>query len=28
VKSMRESDSIQLLDQALIKSNLRFPLPM
>ncbi|BDC49225.1 CarD family transcriptional regulator [Bryobacterales bacterium F-183] len=28
VKSLRESDSIQLLDQALAKSNLRFPLPM
>jgi CarD family transcriptional regulator len=28
VKSLRESDSIQLLDQALTKSNLRFPLPM
>jgi CarD family transcriptional regulator len=28
VKSMREADSIQLLDQALNKSNLRFPLPM
>ncbi|MBS1833316.1 MAG: CarD family transcriptional regulator [Acidobacteria bacterium] len=28
VKTLRESDSIQLLDQALTKSNLRFPLPM
>jgi len=28
VKSLREPDSIQLLDQALNKSNLRFPLPM
>lgn len=28
VKSLREPDSIQLLDQALTKSNLRFPLPM
>ncbi len=28
VKSMRETDSIALLDQALGKSSLRFPLPM
>ncbi len=28
VKCMRDTDSIQLLDQALNKSNLRFPLPM